>query len=412
MISDDCSAPSASSAIARGGRRRRALHALALARNGSASTATSSARCGWRPPEAELRRAVRPGRPLAAREARGAARRARRRAARLLATSASSTPTGRVLRETLWRGRRNNHTDLASLLIANTITGAATLFRREVAELALPFPDAPGLQFHDHWLGARGAGRGRGGLRRPPALRLRPARAAPSSGRRCGQRPSRAPRARARSRLARRVLPRLPRRARSRRRRCWPAAARRLTRRKRRALERFVRAPSARRWRSRGSRARPLRALSGRTETLGSERELVAGILWRRLVALRARRRRGRGAPPTSVSRSTHGFDQRRLRRWRRPAARLTDYAARSRRRVATVLHGQRAPVVIEVRGLDKTFRIPRTGSTRSRSASTRPLQPRPSTASCGRCAASPSTSTRASSSGSSAATARARARC
>ena len=60
---------------------------------------------------------------------------------------------GRVLRETLWQGRRNNHTNLASLLVANTITGAATLFRREVAELALPFPDTPGLQFHDHWLG-------------------------------------------------------------------------------------------------------------------------------------------------------------------------------------------------------------------------------------------------------------------
>ena len=58
-----------------------------------------------------------------------------------------------MLRETLWKGRRNNHTNLASLLVANTITGAATLFRREVAELALPFPEAPGWQFHDHWLG-------------------------------------------------------------------------------------------------------------------------------------------------------------------------------------------------------------------------------------------------------------------
>ena len=61
---------------------------------------------------------------------------------------------GRVLRDTLWEGRRNNHTDLASLLVANTITGAAMLFRREVAELALPFPDAPGVQFHDALAGA------------------------------------------------------------------------------------------------------------------------------------------------------------------------------------------------------------------------------------------------------------------
>jgi len=60
---------------------------------------------------------------------------------------------GRVLRETLWQGRRNNHTDLVSLLVANSVTGAAALFRRKVAELALPFPDTPGLPFHDHWIG-------------------------------------------------------------------------------------------------------------------------------------------------------------------------------------------------------------------------------------------------------------------
>jgi glycosyltransferase involved in cell wall biosynthesis len=60
---------------------------------------------------------------------------------------------GRVLRETLWEGRSNNHTDLTSLLVANTITGAATLFRREVAELAVPFPEPPGWRFHDHWIG-------------------------------------------------------------------------------------------------------------------------------------------------------------------------------------------------------------------------------------------------------------------
>ena len=61
---------------------------------------------------------------------------------------------GRVLRDTLWRGRRNNHTDLVSMLVANTITGAAMMMRREVAELALPFPDTPGHAFHDAWLAA------------------------------------------------------------------------------------------------------------------------------------------------------------------------------------------------------------------------------------------------------------------
>ena len=56
------------------------------------------------------------------------------------ATSGSSTDGGEVLAETFWEGRRNNHTNLASLLVANTVTGAATLMRREVVERALPFP--------------------------------------------------------------------------------------------------------------------------------------------------------------------------------------------------------------------------------------------------------------------------------
>ena len=59
---------------------------------------------------------------------------------------------GRVLRDTLWRGRANNSTNLASMLLANTVTGASALIRREVVELALPFPSSPGIEFHDHWL--------------------------------------------------------------------------------------------------------------------------------------------------------------------------------------------------------------------------------------------------------------------
>ena len=34
----------------------------------------------------------------------------------------------------------------------NTVTGAASLFRRELLDVALPFPDVPGKPFHDHWL--------------------------------------------------------------------------------------------------------------------------------------------------------------------------------------------------------------------------------------------------------------------
>ena len=48
-----------------------------------------------------------------------------------------------MIAETYWSGRRNNHTNFASMLIANTVTGAASLFTREMLEYALPFPEAP-----------------------------------------------------------------------------------------------------------------------------------------------------------------------------------------------------------------------------------------------------------------------------
>jgi O-antigen biosynthesis protein len=61
---------------------------------------------------------------------------------------------GRVVSETFWQGRRNNYTDLASLLLANTVTGAASLFRRELLDLVLPFPEPVGDPFHDQWIAA------------------------------------------------------------------------------------------------------------------------------------------------------------------------------------------------------------------------------------------------------------------
>ncbi len=59
---------------------------------------------------------------------------------------------GELLAPSYWTDRANNHTDLASLLLINTVTGAASLFRRELLDVALPFPDVPGKPFHDHWL--------------------------------------------------------------------------------------------------------------------------------------------------------------------------------------------------------------------------------------------------------------------
>ncbi len=59
---------------------------------------------------------------------------------------------GRVLSPTYWTTRRNNTTDLAALFMANTITGAAAMFRRRLLDTVLPFPEPFGAAFHDHWI--------------------------------------------------------------------------------------------------------------------------------------------------------------------------------------------------------------------------------------------------------------------
>jgi glycosyltransferase involved in cell wall biosynthesis len=59
---------------------------------------------------------------------------------------------GRLISDTYWSSRRNNHSDLTSLLVANSVTGAASLFRSELLDYALPFPPAQFAHFHDHWI--------------------------------------------------------------------------------------------------------------------------------------------------------------------------------------------------------------------------------------------------------------------
>jgi len=59
---------------------------------------------------------------------------------------------GSKISDTYWTRRRNNHTNFASLLIANTVTGAASMFGRDVLEYALPFPQELPEQRHDHWI--------------------------------------------------------------------------------------------------------------------------------------------------------------------------------------------------------------------------------------------------------------------
>jgi glycosyltransferase involved in cell wall biosynthesis len=233
---------------------------------------------------------------------------------------------GRVLRETLWKGRSNNHTNLASMLIANTITGAATLFRRELTDILLPFPDTPGYQFHDHWLGTVALAAGRVAYVDRPLYDYTQ-HAGAVFGDVTGGSSSR-------QAAWRRLLP--PLRDRRQLLTSWRAAYfygylarevqaqtllvrcdRRLTPAKRRALERFTASGH-----SRGAFAwlvlRALRGLGGRTETLGSELQLARGILWKWLSAVGGRRDTTLGGVLSDSSLPPlDAFDQKRLRRWR-----------------------------------------------------------------------------------------------
>jgi glycosyltransferase involved in cell wall biosynthesis len=234
---------------------------------------------------------------------------------------------GRVLRDTLFEGRRNNSNNLASQLVANTIAGAAMLFRREVAQLALPFPDAPGLQVHDHWLGLVAMATGkvafvdrvlydyvqhRGAVFGHVSRSNGSSATASNRSRRPSLRRSRARPGRWRAAYFYGYLPR-EMQALTLLTRCSSS----LTRRKRRVLRRFLassRSPAAFAWLA----SRPLRGVLGLNETLGSEADLARGILWRWLTASRAKtsQRLGRmtldGTIPDPAS-----FDQERLRRWR-----------------------------------------------------------------------------------------------
>ena len=62
------------------------------------------------------------------------------------------TAAGDCLSQTYWTTRQNNYTDLAALALVNTVTGAASMFRRDLLSHVLPFPDRPGDQYHDHWI--------------------------------------------------------------------------------------------------------------------------------------------------------------------------------------------------------------------------------------------------------------------
>lgn len=59
---------------------------------------------------------------------------------------------GNVISDTYWTTRRNNYTNFGSLLMANTVTGAASMFPRYLLRYILPFPERVGSLYHDHWI--------------------------------------------------------------------------------------------------------------------------------------------------------------------------------------------------------------------------------------------------------------------
>ena len=59
---------------------------------------------------------------------------------------------GRVVSDTYWTTRANNYDNFEALFFANTITGAASLFRAALLPRILPFPERHGMMYHDWWI--------------------------------------------------------------------------------------------------------------------------------------------------------------------------------------------------------------------------------------------------------------------
>lgn len=204
---------------------------------------------------------------------------------------------GRELAPSFWQGRRNNHTNLASLLLANTVTGAASLLRRELLDLALPFPPPVGDPFHDQWIACLALATGEiayveeplydyvqhGGAARGHAAAMRPW----DPGRLLRWRDPRGT-LRGVAEHARRSYEGNVRRIALMAAEIEARAGGAMAPRKARAVRRVARLgrfPEPTAWLA----LRSLRRLAGRNETLGVELSLWAAIWWHRLAALRNR---------------------------------------------------------------------------------------------------------------------------
>jgi GT2 family glycosyltransferase len=220
---------------------------------------------------------------------------------------------GELIADTYWQERRNNHDDIASVLMANSVTGAASLFRRELLDYALPFPPGQFHHFHDHWLGLTALARGDVGFVTRPLYDYVQHRGAVLGHAEANHMPLLGDRIRGwRRPLRDRVglwrltyfvdACRLLQFATILKLRCGHAMAPG----KRRALDRFMRADRSLLplgWLA----ARSARELVGRPETLGAELGLFFGFAWRRALGATTRS----GEPP------------RRLRLDARPPSRL-----------------------------------------------------------------------------------------
>ena len=219
---------------------------------------------------------------------------------------------GELLSDTYWSQRRNNHSDLLSLLVANSVTGAASLLRSELLDDVLPFPPPQFAHFHDHWVALVARACGRIAYVEEPLYDYVQHRDASLGHAAANQLKSwrarivdqRDPRSRVRMwRLHYFVdVARLRTLAEILRLRCGP----RMTRRGRLDLWRFEAAdrslPAALALGLRG-----LRDLLGTPETLGAEWMLFHAFAWRRLLAASARERPQRrlrldAVPPPSLA--------------------------------------------------------------------------------------------------------------
>ncbi len=66
-------------------------------------------------------------------------------------------PDNSLISKTFWNQRSNHYKNFTSLMLANTVTGSASLFRTEMLSKLLPFPVKLGNAFHDHWMAVTAA---------------------------------------------------------------------------------------------------------------------------------------------------------------------------------------------------------------------------------------------------------------